>query len=79
MHEIFGHALHNAKKNLKIGREHSPTNFTIKLNNKYKNYYTQNSGESGRIVEFYISPYKEIIFYLKYSNDKFPELLDYKN
>ena len=29
------------------------------------------------MVEFYISPYKEVIFYLKYSNDKFPELLNY--
>ena len=79
MHEIFGHAFHNNRQNLKIGREHSPTNFTFKINNKYINFYTQNNGESGKIVEFYISPYKEVIFYMKYSGDKFPELLNFKS
>ena len=79
MHEIFGHVFHNNRQNLKKRREHSPTNFTYKIKNKYIYFYTQNNGESGKIVEFYISPYKEVIFYMKYSGDKFPELLNFKS
>ncbi len=29
-------------------------------------------------MEFYISPFEEVIAYIKYSGDFFPELLDYK-
>ena len=68
LREIFGH-WNNTQTNSKIERIDSSFN--------YYYYYSQINGEFDRLVESFISPYKEIIFYLKYSNDKFPELLDY--
>ena len=77
MHELFGHANHAYRVKTKLGREHLPTNISIKTNGKFINYFTESSGESGRIVEFYISQFEEVILYLKFSGDDFPELLTF--
>lgn len=77
MHEICGHANHAFREKVKLGIEHSPTNITIKNNNDFFHFFLISKGESGRAVEFYISQFEEVIAYLKYSRDNFPELLDY--
>ena len=76
MHEIFGHANHAFRERIKLGKEHSPTNLSIKKENEFIHYFIDYKGESGRAVEFYISPFEEIIIYLKFSGDDFSELLD---
>ena len=77
MHEFLGHGKHAFKNNLKFGREHSPTHVTINYKNNPTTFYTENKGESGRLVELFISPYEEIIYYMKYSQDNLKELMDY--
>ena len=61
MHEICGHANHALREKVK----------------DFFHYFLISKGESGLAVEFYISPYEEVIAYLKFSKDNFPELLDY--
>ena len=73
MHELFGHANRACRVKTKLGKEYSPTNISFKKNGKFINYFI----ESGRVVEFYISQFKEVILYLKFSGDYFPELLIY--
>ena len=51
---------------------------TLNYNKNPLTIYTENKGESGRLIEFIISPYEEIIYYMKYSQDNFKELLNYK-
>ena len=77
MHEYLGHGKHAFKNNLKFGREHSPTHITINYKDNPLTFYTENKGESGRLIEFFISPYEEIIYYIKYSQDNFKELMDF--
>ena len=78
LHEFLGHGKHALKVNLKYGREKSPTHMTIGYKENLSTFYVESKGESGRFLEFFISPYEEIIYYLKYSQDSFRELLDYK-
>ena len=78
LHEFLGHGKHAIKENLKFGKEHSPTHLTLNYNKNPLTIYTESKGESGRLVEFIISPYEEIIYYMKYSQDNFKELLNYK-
>ena len=76
MHEIFGHANHAFRERVKLGKEHSPTNLSLKKEKEFIDFFIDYKGESGRALEFYISPFEEIIIYLKFSGDDFPELLD---
>ena len=78
LHEFLGHGKYVIKENLKFGKEHSPTHVTLNYNKNPLTIYTENKGESDRLIEFIISPYEEIIYYMKYSQDNFKELLNYK-
>ena len=78
MHELFGHANHMYRIKTKIGKERSPTNISNKEDSKIFNYSIESRGESRRAVEFYISKFLEVILYLKFSGDEFPELLNYE-
>ena len=74
MHEIYGHVSYAYRERIKLGKEHSPKNLSIKKGYEYIGFFLDNKGESGRAVDFYISPYEEIICYLKLSGDVFSEL-----
>ena len=72
-HELFGYAKHRLDNNYSF----SPTHFY----NPYANYkllYHCLNGESGRILEFYISNDIEIIKYLKFALFPNVELMDVK-
>ena len=77
MHEYLGHGKYAFKNNLNFLREHSPTHLTINNKDNAVAFYTENKGKYGRIIELYISPYEEIIYYIKYSQDNFKELMDF--
>ena len=77
MHELFGHANHAYTVKTKFGKDHFPTKISFKKNEKFNNYFIESGWESGRMVEFYISQFEEVILYLKFSGDYFPELLTY--
>ena len=72
-HELFGHAKHRLDNNYSF----SPTHFYNPYDN-YKLLYHCANGESGRILEFYISNDMEIIKYLKFSLFPNAELMDVK-
>lgn len=78
LHEFLGQGKYAFKENLKYGKEKSKNHMQKGFMEKPETFYVENKVDSGRFLEFFISPYEEIIYYLKYSQDSFRELLDYK-
>ena len=72
-HELFGHAKHRLDNNVSM----SPTNFYDPYNN-YNLLYHCMLGESGRLVEYYISNDIKIINYLKFSTFPNKEIMSVK-
>ena len=77
LHEFLGQGKYVIKENLKFEKENLQTQVTLNYN-KNLLINTENKGKFGRLIEFIISPYEEVIYYMKYSQDNFKELLNYK-
>ena len=73
IHESFCHG----KTKLDFQENDSPNSF-YDPHDDYNLIYHCSDGESGRLFEYYISPDKEIIRFLKYSFVSLPELLNVK-